>query len=462
MFDAQTYKQRREDLCRRLGSGCVLFLGHDESPMNYADNAYRFRQDSAFLYYLGLDSPGLAALVDVDEGRTVLFGHDPTMDDIVWTGPQPSLAERCLSVGVAEHLPPAALAEQVHRVLAASRRVHYLPQSRAEGRLRVEELLGVRAPVANQHASRPLVDAVVAQRSVKSAAEVAEIEAALEVTRDMYDLAMREARPGRVEREVAGAMEGLALSRGCRLAFPTIFSIKGETLHNHCYDNRIVPGRLIVHDSGAEAPSGYASDITRTYPSGTAFEPRQRDVYETVLRAQLAAIAAIRPGVPYREVHLLASRTLATGLRELGCLQGDVEEIVAAGAHALFFPHGLGHMMGLDVHDMEGLGEDRVGYDATVQRSTQFGLRSLRMARALQPGFVVTVEPGLYFIPDLVDRWKAERKLEQFVDYEVVERFRGLGGVRIEDDVLVTETGGRVLGPPIPKAVSEIESLRAA
>jgi Xaa-Pro aminopeptidase len=270
---------------------------------------------------------------------------------------------------------------------------------------------------------------------------------------------MRTARPGVYEREVAGAMEGLALARGGRLSFPVIFSVHGETLHNHHHGNRMQAGQLAVNDSGAEAPSHYAGDITRTLPIGGRFVGVHRDLYEAVLRAQLAAIEAIRPDVPYRDVHLLACRSLATDLKALGIVRGAPEAAVEAGAHALFMPHGLGHMLGLDVHDMENLGEDHVGYDDAVRRSQQFGLRSLRFGRAPQPGFVLTVEPGLYFIPALIDRWEAEGRCADHLDYAAIARFRDAGGIRIEDNVVVTASGCRVLGPPIPKAPAEVEEL---
>jgi Xaa-Pro aminopeptidase len=305
----------------------------------------------------------------------------------------------------------------------------------------------------------PLIKAVVAQRSIKAAEELDEIRGALDIARDMHLAAMRLARPGRYEREIAGAMEGLALQRGGRLSFPIIFSIHGETLHNHSYDHRLETGHMVVSDAGAESATHYAADITRTLPIGGRFEGVRRDLYQAVLRAQLRAIDAIRPGVPYKDVHLLAAASLVEDLQAMGCMKGDVADAVAAGAHALFFPHGLGHMMGLDVHDLEALGEDYVGYDETVQRSRQFGLRSLRLARPLQAGFVLTVEPGLYFIPGLIDQWKASSRCADFIDYARVDQLRGAGGVRIEDNVAVIDSGCEVLGAAIPKEMSEVEAI---
>ncbi len=462
MFDASTYVDRREHLAREIGTGLVLLLGHADSPMNYADNHYPFRQDSTFLYYVGLDVPDLAAIVDADAGRTMVFGDDFTVDDIVWRGPQPTLAEQGAAVGASETRPRAALADVVAAARQSGRTVHVLPQYRADNARWLAHLLDVQADALGAVASLALIKAIVAQRSVKSAAELAEIESALETTREMHLLAMRLTRPGVYEREVAGAMEGVAVARGGRLAFPVIFTVHGETLHNHFHGHRMEAGQMAVNDSGAESAGHYAGDITRTIPVGGRFAGAQRDLYDAVLRAQTTAIDAIRPGVPYRDVHWLAARGLLADLAALGCVRGDLDEAVAAGAHALFFPHGLCHMLGLDVHDMENLGEDHVGYDETIRRSPDLGLRSLRFGRALEPGFVVTVEPGLYFIPQLIDQWQAERRLETFIDYEVVGRFRHAGGIRIEDNVAVTTDGARVLGPPIPRARGEVEALASA
>jgi Xaa-Pro aminopeptidase len=355
--------------------------------------------------------------------------------------------------------PRTAIGDRVREALAAGRVVHLLPPYRGETTIELAALLGVGVTDVAARVSLPLVEAVVAQRSVKDAGEVAEIEAAIAITRDMHLAAMRTARPGVDEREVVGAMQGVVGARGAGFSFAPIFSVHGETLHNHAHVHTMAAGQMAVNDSGAEALSRYAGDITRTLPIGGRFSGVQRDLYAAVLRSQLAAIDAVAPGVPYRDVHLLASRTLAEALVAMGVMRGDPAEAVAAGAHALFFPHGLGHMMGLDVHDMEALGEQHVGYDAEITRSDQFGLRSLRLGRRLQPGFVLTVEPGLYFIPALIDRWKAERRGEAFIDYAAVDALRGAGGIRIEDNVVVTATGGRVLGPPIPKAVDEVEAL---
>jgi Xaa-Pro dipeptidase len=462
MFSASVYVMRRDRLMSDVGSGLILFLGNAEPPKNYTDNTYAFRQDSSFLYFWGLDHHDLAAIVDVDERRATIYGDDYTVDQIVWMGPQPSIAERAAQVGVTETAPRAALQERLAQAIRQGRRVHVLPQYRHDNLILLERLLGIRAERANEQASVTLIKAVVAQRAIKSADELREIEAAIDTTGAMQTLAMRQARPGVYEREIAGAMEGLALSRGVQLAFPIIFSIHGETLHNHYHGNRMDAGQMAVNDCGAESPLGYAGDITRTIPIGGRFAGMQRDLYLSVLNAQKRAIDAIRPGVPFKEIHLLACRSLATDLKAIGCMKGDVDEAVAAGAHAMFFQCGLGHMMGLDVHDMEAIGEQYVGYDETVQRDPRFGIKSLRLARALEPGFVVTVEPGIYMIPHLMDRWRAEGRFTDFINYDVIDRFRAFGGIRIEDNVVVTATGCRVLGPPIPKEIDEVEQLASS
>lgn len=458
MFPADVYTRRRAELRKKMGQGLLLFMGNDESPMNYPANPYPFRQDSTFLYYFGLNDPGLVATIDLDSDEEILFGYDYTVDDIVWMGPQPSLQERAEQVGIEQAQPLEKLADRLQSALKRGQKVHLLPQYRAENVLKIRRLLGISPDFLDAYISLEFIRAVVAQRSVKAPEEITEIEKALDITYEVHLFAMHETRPGRYEREIAGAIEGIARAHGGRLSFPIIFSVHGETLHNHHHENLMKEGDMVVNDCGGETALGYAGDITRTLPVSGKFTERQKAVYEVVLRAQMAAIEAIQPGVKYRDVHLLAARVIADGLKELGLMKGDMAEAVAQGAHALFFPHGLGHMMGLDVHDMENLGEEYVGYDAETRRSDQFGLAYLRLAKALQPGYVLTVEPGIYFIPELIDQWKAAGKFREFIQYDKVEEYRDFGGIRIEDDVLVTEKGHRVLGKPIPKTVEEVEA----
>ena len=457
MFAPNVYIERRKRLRTDVGSGLILFLGNEQSPVNYPDNQYPFRQDSSFLYFFGLDCPGLVAIIDADQGAECLFGDDLTVDDIIWTGPQPPLEETCQEAGISQTAPLDQLQLVLERAVAQERNIHFLPQYRPENILKIQQLLAIHPAIIRDHVSESLIKAVVSQRSVKSDDEIAQIEAALDMSYEMQTTAMKMSGPGVYERQVAAAMEQIVLSHGGRLSFPTIFSIHGETLHNHGHGNVMSGGDIAVNDSGAETEFGYASDITRTIPVGGKFSQRQKEVYEIVLEAQTKAIEAARPGVEFRNVHRLASEVLVSGLKDLGLVTGDVAEAVEAGVHTLFFQCGLGHMMGLDVHDMEGLGEDYVGYTDSIKRNPEFGWRSLRLAKALEPGFVITVEPGLYFIPELIDRWKAERKDAQFVNYNAVEKYKDFGGIRIEDDVLVTEDGPRILGRPIPRTIEDVE-----
>ena len=457
MFDAKTYVQRRRRLAMDLGSGIVLFLGNDDCPMNYEANPFHFRQDSTFLYFFGLDSPGLAALIDVEEGRDIIFGDDIGIEDIIWMGFLPTLKERAAVVGVKGARPMKELAAILRAAAAQGRTIHFLPPYRAEHSLKIEALLGIKPDEVKAHVSPAFVAAIIKQRSVKSEAEVAEMVTALKTTYKMYETAMRMAQPGVHEKDIVGRIDGLAIADAGATAFPTILTMDGQILHNHSHVHKLAKGRLLVVDAGAESPLHYAADITRTIPVGGRFTARQREIYEIVLAANENAIKAIKPGQMYKDIHLAAAMTIAVGLKGLGLMTGDMDEAVSRGAHALFFPHGLGHMIGLDVHDMENLGEKNVGYDKTVERSDQFGLAYLRLAKVLKPGYVLTVEPGCYFIPALIDMWKAEKKHLDFIAYDKLEKYRDFGGVRIEDDVLVTKDGRRVLGKPIPKKADAVE-----
>jgi Xaa-Pro aminopeptidase len=429
--------------------------------MNYPANTYPFRQDSSFLYFFGLDTPGLAAVVDVEAGTDTVFGDDITLEDVIWMGELPKLKDRAAEAGVFLTAPRTKLDEVIAEARKKRRPVHYLPPYRPETLARLAGLLAEPAPETKKNASPELIRAVVAQRAVKSEAEVAEMEKALAVTRRMYLSAMTSVRPGLYESDIVAGVDGIALASGLHTAFPTILSVNVHVFLNPHHDNKLQKGRLLVIDSGASSALGYASDITRTLPVSGVYTRKQREVYEVVLKGQLQAIASMKPGVKYKDVHLATAKTMAAGLKDLGLMKGDLEEAVAAGAHALFFPHGLGHMIGLDVHDMEALGEDYVGYDETVSRSRQFGLAYLRMARELRPGFVLTVEPGIYFIPALIDKWRSEKRLAAFIDYSRVEDYLDFTGIRIEDDVLITAQGSRVLGRPIPKKTGDVEKTMA-
>lgn len=457
MFSPETYQKRRDQLKKLMGSGVLLFPGNNEAPMNYPANPYHFRQDSSFLYYFGIDEPGLAGVIDVDNDTEIIFGDDVAIEDIIWTGPLPVLAEKAGKANIFDTRPSSRLSEVMKKYISDGRQVLYLPQYRQDLINMVGDLTGKEHSEVNESSSEKLARAVISQRSIKSEQEVAEIEKALDISWEMNKKAMKLIRDGAYEYEVCGKIQASVLARNSHLSFPIIFSIHGETLHNHSHDNMMSEGDILIMDSGAESPLHYASDITRTIPVSGEFSERQKYIYNTVLRAQLDAIEMMKPGVRNLDCHLKAAETIASGLAEIGLMKGDTEEAVSAGAHALFFPHGLGHMLGLDVHDMEGLNEDLVGYDEKVKRSDQFGLAYLRLGRELETGFVVTVEPGIYFIPELIDRWKEDRKFTDFINYEEVEKYRKFGGIRIEDDVLITESSHRVLGEPIAKTVEDVE-----
>lgn len=459
MFDAKVYTERRNRLRSKISGGLILIPGNPEVSFNYPANTYHFRQDSNFLYFFGLDHPDLAGVIDVDNGKDYIFGNDVDLDDIIWMGPQPAISERAARAGVGHTAPLNDLVKVVNEARSKGRKIHFVPPYRGETYIQLEGLLGIPVADIRSNVSEDLIRAIVSLRSVKDAHEIAEIEKAVDIAYEMHTTSMRMAMPGRVEREIAGTIEGISLALGGPVSFPIILSIHGETLHNHYHGNILEKGRMMVTDAGAETTMHYSSDITRTVPVGGRFNNRQRDIYEIVLAANVKAIEATAPGVSNRELHMLAASVIATGLKNLGLMKGNVDDAVREGAHAMFFPHGLGHMMGLDVHDMEGLGENYVGYDEEISRSKQFGTAFLRLGRKHQPGFVFTIEPGIYFIPALIDQWKREGKFTDFINYDKVETYKDFGGIRIEDDVLVTETGYRVLGKPIPKTVAEIEEI---
>jgi Xaa-Pro aminopeptidase len=460
MFPAEVYIQRRKRLKELVGKGVILFLGNKEVSMNYKANNYPFRQDSSFLYYFGLDMPDVAGMIDTESGEETIYGSDPTLEDIIWIGNQEPLQNWALKSGIRQIKALEKLDGDVFRVIAHNRVVHYLPPYREQRRLQLAYYDNLKYEEVDRNASVSLIRAVVEQRSVKDTHEIQDMETTMtEITRDAYLQAISHIKPGAFEHHVSGALEGSILSRNCRLAYPIICSVRGETLHNHRYSNELRKGELLLIDAGAESPMRYATDITRTYPVDGKFTPKQKEVYQIVLKAQLEAIQAIKPGKSFLEVHMTAARVIASGLKEMGLMKGDTGEAVQNGAHALFFPHGIGHMIGLDVHDMEDVGEDFVGYDHEFKRSEQFGTAYLRIARRLQEGFTVTVEPGIYFIGQLIDKWRNEGRYRDFINYDAVEKFRGFGGIRIEDNVLVTAKGSRIIGKPIAKEAEEVEKL---
>lgn len=458
MFNKETYINRRKALKEKGLSGIGIIPGNGESPMNYLDNTYHYRQDSNFLYFFGLDYPGLIGVIDFDSGEDYLFGDDFDLDDIIWMGPQASLKENAAKSGVENTAPFAKVFDLVRDAQQKNRKVHFLPPYRGDNKILLEKLTGLSALSINEHASLDFVKAVISIREIKEAAEIVEIEKACATGYDMHVTAMKMAHPGTWEQKIAGTIEGIAVAGGSMAAFPIILSQNGETLHNHNHSQYLEKGRLIITDAGAESPMHYASDFTRTTPVGGKFTQKQRDVYNIVLAANNKATELTKPGVTYLSVHLAAAEVIASGLKDLGLMKGDVKEAVQNGAHALFFPHGLGHMMGLDVHDMEDLGQIYVGYDEEIRPVDQFGTAALRLGKRLKPGYVITNEPGCYFIPALIDKWQAEGINKDFINFDKVNEYRGFGGVRLEDDILVTDTGSKIIGKRIPITPEEVEA----
>ncbi|MDY0375733.1 MAG: Xaa-Pro aminopeptidase [Desulfobacterium sp.] len=460
MFNKEIYQDRRKQLKTRVGRGIILLMGNSDSPVNFKDNCYPFRQDSTFLYYGGIRHPDLALVLDCDTGHEILFGNDCTIDQIVWTGPQPLIAERAAQTGVTDVQPLDDLKPVLDAALNQGRPVHFLPPYRDQHRIRLLELMGAPLRSMDNMASIILIQAVIAQRMYKSDIEVAQIEQAVNTSVGMHATAMTMALPGMTEARVAADVERVARAFDHTLAFPIIATVNGQTLHNHCHNNTLESGQLFLLDAGAENAMGYAGDLSSTFPVAPTFTEKQRQVYGTVIAAQDRAVSMLAPGAAFKDIHLAASLEIARGMKDLGLMRGNMEDAVTLGAHAMFFPCGLGHMMGLDVHDMENLGEGFVGYDG-LAKNKQFGLKSLRLARPLEPGFVLTVEPGVYFIPELMDLWKKENRFREFIDYERLETYRNFGGIRNEENYLITDTGHRTLGKPKPRTIKEVESLRA-
>ena len=460
MFSRNTYIERRKQLAKDVKDGIILILGNSDAPFNYLANIYTFRQDSSFRYFFEYNLADLAGVIDANSSEDYLFGDDVEIDDIIWTGPVASIKERADKIGVKNSGSRKDLANFLQEAILKGRKIHFLPPYRTENRNLLSSLLFIKKDHVEKFASLELRKAIVKQRSIKSLEEVLEIEKALETAYQMHTTMMKMAKHiGTYEYEIAGKMEGIALSGGGPVSFPIILTTHGEILHGHDHSQQLMKGRMLVSDAGCETPSGYCSDITRTVPCGGKFDNRQKEVYQAVLNANLAAQKAIKPGVEYKEIHLLAVKTLGEGLKSIGLMKGDIDQAVQEGAMGLFMPHGLGHMMGMDVHDMENFDESIVGYDEKTSRSTQFGLRSLRFGRGLQQGMIITNEPGCYFIPALIDKFESENKFKSYINYKELENYKDFGGIRIEDDILVTDKSSRVLGTPIPKTIKDIEEI---
>ena len=457
MFSKEIYVQRREKLKKSVGHGLILLLGNDESPMNYTDNGYHFRQDSTFLYFFGLNQPSLAGILDCETGEETIFGNDLTVEDFVWMGPQPTIANQALQVGVAKSGDIASLRIFLESSTAKGRKIHFLPPYRPEHQLKLFDWLGILPNKSKDQASLGLIMGVVNQRNYKSTEEIAEIRQACDCSTEMHTLAMRMAKPGITEAQIAAAVLKIAVEAGGQISFPIIATIHGQTLHNHYHGNVLKDGDLFLLDAGAETAMGYAGDLSSTVPVNGHFTSRQKDIYSICLESHNTAISMLKPGVPFKEVYFETSRVIIRGLKDLGLMKGNVDDALINGAHALFFPCGLGHMMGLDVHDMENLGEVNVGYDGEP-KSTQFGLKYLRLGRKLEPGFVLNIEPGIYFIPELIDQWRANNHNADYIDFERVEEYKNFGGLRNEEDFLITETGYELLGKPKPKSIVDVEA----
>ena len=445
-INKDTYIKRRARLKKDVGSGLLLFLGNDEVGMNYADNTYRFRQDSTFLYFFGLDYPALAAVIDIDADKEIVFGNELTIDDIVWTGIQPSLRDKCEPAGISEVLPMKELKNYIDKAHAKSQPIHFLPPYRGDHKVWLWELLGIEAAAQADKASVPFIKAIVSQRNYKDDEEIQLIEESVDLSTEMHLAAYRTVRPGIHESEVAAAVEEVACRHGNALAFPTIATVQGQVLHNHGFIHQLNEGDIFLLDAGAETKSHYAGDLSSSMPVGEKFTDRQAEVYNIHLRSFYAAVDKLELGVPFREAHIASATEIARGMKELGLMKGDPAEAAECGAYALFFPCGLGHMVGLDVHNMENLGEQHVGYAEGQVKSKQFGFKSLRLARPLEKGFVFTVEPGIYFIPELMDRWEAEGQFRDFICYDKLKPWRNFTGLRNELNYAMTEKGARLLG----------------
>lgn len=462
MFTKEEYKIRREELKKRVGNGVILFLGNEESSINFKNNWYPFRQDSTFLYFFGLQLPDLVAAIDLDEDQEIIFGDNPSIDDIVFTGPLPSIEEQAGEVGVSVVQASMNIAGYVKKAIDTGRQIHFIPPYRTDHILKLSSILKISTTEIAQKHSVELIKAIVEQRSIKSSCEIAEIEKAVNITVDMQYKAMELAAKGILEADLYGAVTNIALSKGNGTSFPPIITVNGQILHNHYYGNTLKSGDMVLCDCGAQSYSNYAGDLTRTFPVDEKFTAKQRDIYNIVYSAYLEAVVELKPGQLFKNVHLASCKKIVEGLVDIGLMKGDPESAVDRGAHTLFFQCGLGHMMGLDVHDMENLGEEYVGYTDKLKQSTEFGLKSLRLGKALEPGMVLTVEPGIYIIPELIELRKSQKVFDEFINYKNLETYKNFGGIRIEDDFLITSKGMRLLGNRLPASSREIEEFRAS
>ncbi len=462
LFDKKVYSERRSVLREKIGSGLIIFIGNNDAPCNYPSNAYTFRQDSSFLYYFGQNRDALAGVIDADSGQEWLLGDDIDLDDIIWTGFVPSVADMAADCGIQNSAPYGKLKDLVADARCLGRTVHFLPPYRHDHMILLSDMLGIHPLQTRDAASVELIKAVVSMRSIKSDGEVAEIERAMAIGYQMHCAAMKACRPGVTEKSIAGIMEGIAMGQGAKVSFNSIVTMHGEIFHGGPSMKPLEPGRLLLVDAGAETVNNYCSDNTRTMPVSGKFTCKQLDIYSIVEACHDLVIEKAHPGMRWLDMHLDVCRLMTDRLKDLGLMHGNTDDAVAAGAHALFMQHGLGHMMGMDVHDMEALGQNYVGFDEEVQPSNQFGTNCLRYGKRLKPGFVLTDEPGIYFIPALIDKWRAEHMHTEFLNYDAIEKYLDFGGIRIEDDILITDNGCRVLGKNIiPYHPDDVEEYMA-
>lgn len=459
MFPEKTYLERRKTLKENLTSGLVLLLGHEEAPMNYQDNPYHFRQDSTFMYYFGISNASLAGVIDLDNDKDIIFGDELHIDDIVFMGPLPTINERAALCGVYDTRPYAELDNYIKNAIVKKQQIHFIPLFRGESKITLMELTGIMPKVAKSLASIELIKAIIKQREYKTEEEIAQIEQAVDVSVDMHVAAMRIARPGMTEAQVAAEVHRVALAANGNISFPIIATINGQILHNQYRGNTLKNGDMFLIDAGYENNMCYCGDLSSTFPVSRTFTSQQKDIYNMALAAHRASIDALGVGVPYRHAHVAAAKVVSEGMKSLGLLKGNIDDIVETGAYAMFFQCGTGHMMGLDIHDMENYGEVWVGYNGKP-KSTLFGYKSLRLAKPLQAGHVFTIEPGIYFIPELIDLWQAEGKFKEFINYDKLQQYRNFGGIRNEEDLLMTPEGAKILGKNKPMTAEEVETIR--
>ena len=455
MFKNTTYIKRRAELCKNLQTGFVLLLGHQNSPMNFTHNAYSFIQDTNFLYYVGVDLPNCACLIDVEKNKAIFYMNEKTVHDIIWIGKTKKVESWGEDCGADEIKSVADLSKDIEN----KKNVMYPPQFRAENKIKISELLGIPINQIEKKSSVSLINAIIKQRSIKTEEEINEIKKAIKITNLIHVQAMQSTKPGKYEYEIVAEMEKIIRAKSTELAYPIIFTKNGQVLHNFLYDNKIKDGDLLLNDSGSNSPLHYASDITRTFPANGKFSNRQKEIYTIVQEMQETVIKQLKPGVSFKEMHKLSAYIGIRGLKELGLLKGSSEEALEKGVYGLFYPHGLGHMLGLDVHDMEALGEDMVGYDEKIKREAEFGITFLRLGKNLESGFCITVEPGIYFIPELFKQWKKEKKLSHLINYHAFEQYMDFGGIRIEDNIWIQKNKAENLSNDIIKEIPDIENL---